>query len=65
MNYRLSDSSISSGIIGTAKALLKKALYLAPNYISVYLELSDIYPKENNPAGASKMRDSALKLLQQ
>jgi chemotaxis protein methyltransferase CheR len=48
-----------------AKALLKKVLYLAPDFISAYLELGDIYTKENNPALAHKMWSSAHNLLQQ
>lgn len=48
-----------------AKALLKKVLYLAPDFISAYLELGDIYAKENTPALAQKMWSSAYKLLQQ
>ncbi|MGZ8945141.1 MAG: CheR family methyltransferase [Methylococcaceae bacterium] len=48
-----------------AKALLKKVLYLAPGFISAYLELGDIYTKENNPALARKMWSSVRNLLQQ
>jgi chemotaxis protein methyltransferase CheR len=46
-----------------AKTLLKKVLYLAPEYVSAYLELGEIYLKENNRALAQKMWLSARKLL--
>lgn len=48
-----------------AKVFLKKVLYLAPGFISAYLELGDIYAKENNSALAHKMWSSAYNLLQQ
>lgn len=47
------------------KALLKKTLYLAPDFVSAYLELGDIYAKENSPTWAFKMWTCAFKLLQQ
>lgn len=53
------------GKLDEAKVLLKKVLYLAPDFISAYLELGDIYAKENNAPLAQKMWSSALKLLQQ
>lgn len=53
-----------SGKHEEAKFLLKKVLYLAPDFISAYLELGDIYAKENAPALAQKMWLSARDLLQ-
>jgi len=47
-----------------AKTLLKKVIYLAPEFISAYLELGDIHVKENNPALARKMWSTARNLLQ-
>jgi chemotaxis protein methyltransferase CheR len=47
-----------------AKMLLKKVVYLAPEYVSAYLELGEIYLKENNRALAQKMWLLAQRLLQ-
>jgi len=47
-----------------AKLLLKKVIYLAPEYIAAYLELADIYSKENQNLLADKMRTTACELLQ-
>jgi chemotaxis protein methyltransferase CheR len=53
------------GKLEEVKALLKKVLYLAPDFITAYLELGDIYAKESNLALARKMWTSAYHLLQQ
>jgi chemotaxis protein methyltransferase CheR len=47
-----------------AKMLLKKVLYLAPEFVPAYLELGEIHLKENNRALAQKMWLLARKLLQ-
>ena len=63
--YLIALLAQEQGKFEDAKALLKKVLYLAPGFISAYLELGDIYTKENNPALAHKMWSSAHNLLQQ
>lgn len=47
-----------------AKDFLKKVIYLDPGSVIAHLELGDIYQKEKDKARASKMRASALKLIQ-
>lgn len=42
------------GELEEAKKLLKKVLYLAPDFISAYMELGDIYDKESNPVWRKK-----------
>jgi chemotaxis protein methyltransferase CheR len=51
------------GDTGEAKVLLKKTIYLLPTFAAAYLELGDLYERENNGVQAIKMRTTALGLL--
>ncbi|HET7831803.1 MAG TPA: CheR family methyltransferase [Gallionella sp.] len=51
------------GDVGEAITLLKKSIYLAPEFVAAYLELGDIYERERNIPQATKMRSTALELL--
>jgi chemotaxis protein methyltransferase CheR len=51
------------GDIAEAITLLKKSVYLAPEFVAAYLELGDIYERERNAPQAMKMRSTALHLL--
>jgi chemotaxis protein methyltransferase CheR len=46
-----------------AKEMLKKALYLAPDYVAAYIDLADVYEREKNAERAQKLRLSALECL--
>ncbi|MGB7416161.1 MAG: CheR family methyltransferase [Thermosynechococcaceae cyanobacterium] len=46
-----------------AKNILKKILYLQPNFIPAYLNLADIYADEGQPHRATKMYRTAQDLL--
>ncbi|HEY9294980.1 MAG TPA: tetratricopeptide repeat protein, partial [Phormidium sp.] len=48
-----------------AKLFLKTIIYLAPSFVSAYLELAAIYEKEGNTSRAKKMLTTALELLKQ
>lgn len=47
-----------------AKDLLKRIIYLEPTAIAAYLELSSIYAEEGNIEKATKMKATALDLMQ-
>ena len=51
------------GASEVAAQLLKKVIYLAPNFIPAYLELADLHQKQGDQTRAQKMRASALELL--
>lgn len=53
----------AKGDIEEAKVLLKKAIYLEPDFIPAYLELGAIYDNEGDSERAEKMRSVALELL--
>jgi chemotaxis protein methyltransferase CheR len=53
------------GDLEQAKSLLKKVMYLAPNFIAAYIELAEIYVKEKNMSLAKIMWSAAAKLLKQ
>jgi chemotaxis protein methyltransferase CheR len=48
-----------------AKLFLKTIIYLAPSFISAYLDLAAIYEQEGNSSRAKKMLATALELLKQ
>ena len=52
------------GDTATAKNFWKKILYLAPTYVPAYLELGEIYLRENDSAKTHKMRRAALSLVE-
>lgn len=47
-----------------ARALLQKAIYLAPSCVTAYLELGALHWREGNKARARQMRTAALELLE-
>ena len=51
------------GASEVAAQLLKKVIYLAPNFIPAYLELADLHQKQGDQTRAQKMRATALELL--
>ncbi|HEX8832917.1 MAG TPA: CheR family methyltransferase [Abditibacteriaceae bacterium] len=51
------------GDTDTAKELLRKVIYLSPNFVAPYLELSAIYGAEGDETRAGKMRETARDLL--
>jgi chemotaxis protein methyltransferase CheR len=51
------------GDIEEAKIQLKKTIYLFPGFVAAYLELGDLYERENNGTQARKMRTTALELM--
>ncbi len=63
--YLLALLAQEQGCREEAKGLLKKVIYLAPDFISAYLALAEIYAEENKQELAQKMWSSALNLLQQ
>lgn len=46
-----------------AKDLLKRIIYLSPDFIPAYLELGALYERENDAERAKKMRSTAIELL--
>lgn len=60
----LAQISEIQGAYENAKDFLKKVIYLDPGSVVAHLELGDIYQKEKDKVRASKMRASALKLIQ-
>lgn len=53
------------GDYAEAKSVFKKLIYIAPDYVAAYAELSSLYDRENDAVRANKMREAALKLLSQ
>lgn len=51
------------GDLAEAKSLLKQAIYLDPAFIAAYLELGEIYARENDAPRARKMRANARDIL--
>ena len=59
----LARISEERGDAGAAKVLLKKVIYLDPNCVRAFLELSAIYAREGDSPRAAQMRRSALGVL--
>lgn len=63
--YLLAQIAEERGETETAKAMLKKVLYLDAQFVPAYIELASIYASQKDLGRAQKMRDAALKLLEQ
>ena len=61
--YLLALIAQERGNLVEAKKLLKQAIYLDHTFIAAYLELGEIYKRENDAPRAQKMRDTARGLL--
>ncbi|MEO0648555.1 MAG: CheR family methyltransferase [Cyanobacteria bacterium J06650_10] len=64
-HYLLAKLFIGKGNPTAAKRTLKKIIYLDPNAVVAYLELSQLYEQENNLAKSTLFRQSALKIFSQ
>jgi chemotaxis protein methyltransferase CheR len=62
-HYILSHIADENGDIQEAKRLLKKIIYLDPNFIPAYFELSYIYQQESDLDRLEKTKEVALNLL--
>jgi len=61
--FLLAQIAEEQGQWSEAKELLKKSLYVAPQFVPAYLELASVYDRERNADRAAKLRASALELL--
>jgi chemotaxis protein methyltransferase CheR len=61
--YLKAHIAMDRGDESETKALLKKTLYLDPNFIAPHLELAEIYAREGDAKKARKMRVTACDLL--
>lgn len=61
--FLLAHISEMQGGNEAAKDLLKRIIYLSPDFIPVYLELGALYERENDAERAKKMRSTAIELL--
>jgi chemotaxis protein methyltransferase CheR len=61
--YLLARIAEEKGDTEQAKALFKKIIYLAPDSIAAYLELSFLYEKDGERQRSQKMLTTALELL--
>ncbi|MDY7006039.1 MAG: CheR family methyltransferase [Cyanobacteriota bacterium] len=61
--YLLVNIAEEEGDIKKAKMLLKQIIYLSPQEIPAYLELSSIYEAQQDITRAKKMKNTALELL--
>jgi len=61
--YLLAQIAEHRGATREAAELLKKCLYLAPDFVPAYLELGDVYDRDGEPARGQKMRAAALEFL--
>lgn len=64
-HYLLARIAEEQNQVETAKALLKKIIYLEPRAIAAYLDLGSIYAREKNPSKAQKLWRTALDLLKE
>lgn len=62
-HYLLALLAQERGGFAEAKELLKKVIYLDPNFIAAYLDLGDLYAREGEVGRAGKMRATARDLL--
>lgn len=62
-HYLLAQIAEEKGNVATAKQLLKKIIYLDPNFVNAYLDLSQIYQTEGDRVRARKMQQAALGIL--
>ncbi|MCT7974408.1 CheR family methyltransferase [Laspinema olomoucense] len=62
--YIMAHIAEEKGDLDRAKYWLKRILYLAPLSISAYLELAAIYERESDLKRATKMRKTALDILE-
>jgi len=61
--YLLVNIAEEQGDIEGAKIFLKRIIYLCPQEIPAYIELSSLYASEKNMLRAKKMKNIALELL--
>lgn len=62
-HYLMALLAQERGDFAQARDLLKKVIYLAPSFIAAYLDLGDLYAREDESARAVKMRSTARDLL--
>jgi chemotaxis protein methyltransferase CheR len=62
-HYLLALLAQERGDFADAKDLLKKALYLDPTFVAAYLDLGDLYAREDDGVRARKMHETARDLL--
>lgn len=62
--FLLAQIAEAQGESGSAKDLLRKAVYLAPDFVAAYLELAALYEREHDLPRAAKLRSTARELLQ-
>lgn len=61
--YLLSQVSEAQGKDDVGE-FLKKAIYLDPSFVAAYIELGYLYDRQGDPARATKMRETAVGLLE-
>jgi len=61
LHYRAAGFYISGGAAGRAEELLKKALYLEPNFVRARLSLAELYESSGRKGAASAERELAGK----
>lgn len=62
-HYLLALLAQERGDFAKAKELLKKVIYLDPSFIAAYLDLGDLYEREDDGIRARKMRETSHGLL--
>lgn len=62
--HLMAHISEEQGNLEEAKQSLKKIIYLEPDAVPAYISLSNIYQQEGDRQRATKMKQSALKILQ-
>lgn len=62
--YLMACMAEAQGDLRKTKQLLKQVIYLAPDSVSAYLILGDLYQQEGDRPRATKMRQSAVTVLQ-
>lgn len=63
MHYLLAQIAEDENDLETAKELLRKIIYLDPNFVRAYLDLASIYDRTRQPEKAQTAREHALVLL--
>ena len=62
--FLLSQIAEIQGNDEEAEGLLKKTMYLKPDFVPAYLEIASYYDKEGDADRAKKMRLTAIELLE-
>jgi chemotaxis protein methyltransferase CheR len=65
IHYLLAQIAEEQQDLENAKRILKQIIYLEPNSVSAYLDLSHIYAREGDLKRTKKMQKAALDILQQ